>query len=168
MNYSDRTLVKSWIVMFLIGLFLGLIIMFIITRLMGVQKVQAAETSTPTPISEPINITNIYEPSGDYVITAYCGCKKCCGVRDRSEGVKGAAGIELKEGVSVAVPGLPFGTQIDIEGMGSYIVQDRTAQWIADKYDGKIIDIYFTNHADALNFGKQVRNVMILKGGEKL
>ena len=42
---------------------------------------------------------------GEYTITAYCPCYKCCGkyALNRPNGiVTGAAGIELKEGVSVA------------------------------------------------------------------
>jgi len=93
---------------------------------------------------------------GKYTITAFCGCKRCCGkyADDRPGGkVYGASGTELIEGVSVAA-WLPFGTEIMIDGH-SYTVQDRTAQWVREKYDGRIIDVYYSNHAEALAWGKR-------------
>lgn len=91
---------------------------------------------------------------GIYTVTAYCPCEKCCGKRDRPNGkVYGAAGVELKEGISAA-GWLLFGTVIMINGH-KYTIQDRTAKWVKDKYDGKIIDLYFSNHKEALAWGKR-------------
>lgn len=97
---------------------------------------------------------------GTYTVTAYCSCEKCCGeyAKNRPGGkVYGAAGVELTAGVSVA-GWLPLGTQIMIEGH-EYIVQDRTAKWIREKYDGRIIDIYFNDHEAAWNWGKQKKEI---------
>lgn len=136
--------------------------------------------SKPEPTSEPVMIipeptaTIIAEnmeaiespapvPLGKYRITAYCACEKCCGewAKKRPNGVVyGAAGIELKAGVSCASP-LPFGTVVEVEGLGEYIVHDRTAAWVAEKYDNKVIDIYFDNHEAALRFGLQNLNVYL-------
>lgn len=105
------------------------------------------------------------EALGEYRITAYCACEKCCGewALNRPNGiVYGAAGVELTAGVSCASP-LPFGTVVEIEGLGEYIVQDRTAQWVVDKYGENLIDIYFSNHEAACEFGLQYHNVY-LKG----
>lgn len=96
---------------------------------------------------------------GEYTITAYCSCEKCCGeyAKDRpldSEGnpiVYGAYGIELTPNYSVAAP-LPYGKKIEIEGMGVYEVMDTTAQWVVDRYQGKIIDLYVSSHEEAENF----------------
>lgn len=99
---------------------------------------------------------------GTYTITAYCSCSKCCGefAKNRPGGiVYGAADIELTAGVSVA-GWLPIGTHIRIDGH-EYVVQDRTAEWIKDKYNGKIIDIYFADHAAAWEFGKQEKEVWV-------
>lgn len=89
---------------------------------------------------------------GNYRITAYCACEKCCGVRDRpvaEDGyviVRGAQGTELVNHVSVAC-NLPFGTKLQIDGLdGTFVVQDRTANWIQERYDGMIIDIYCDTH----------------------
>lgn len=101
---------------------------------------------------------------GEYTITAYCPCAKCCGkhaLNRQNDTVTGAMGVELKEGVSVASP-LPFGTRILIDGK-EYISQDRTSEWVAKKYDNKIIDMYFEKHKDAEAFGKQAAKVYIME-----
>jgi 3D (Asp-Asp-Asp) domain-containing protein len=93
-------------------------------------------------------------------VTAYCSCAKCCGkwANNRpldSNGnpiVIGASGDVLIPMVSVASP-LPFGTEIDLQGVGTVVVQDRTAQWIVDKHGQYIVDLYFNDHQKALDFG---------------
>lgn len=95
-------------------------------------------------------------------VTAYCACEKCCGEwalnRPLDENgnpiVKGAAGKQLVAGYSCASP-LPFGTQVNLEGIGTVEVQDRTAKWVVDKYGEYIIDIYMDDHEAAWNFGLQ-------------
>ena len=101
---------------------------------------------------------------GEYTITGYCACEKCCGkwAKDRPDNiVLGASGKELTSGYSVASNGFDFGTVLEIEGLGIVEVQDRTSSQIDKRYDGKVIDIYFSSHEDALSFGKQTRNVSI-------
>lgn len=91
---------------------------------------------------------------GSCRITAYCPCELCCGewAKDRptdAEGnpiVYGASGKVLTPGVSVACS-LPYGTRLEIDGLpGTYIVEDRTAEWIQDKYNGMTVDIYMPSH----------------------
>lgn len=97
----------------------------------------------------------------EYTITAYCSCRECCGKHADNrptdeygnEIVKWAGGVELIQGVHCASP-LPFGTVVEIAGIGTYEVQDRTAKWIVEKYDSKIIDLYFEDHQAASAFGK--------------
>lgn len=122
-----------------------------------------APTPTPAPIPSPEPVRTLL---GEYRITAYCGCETCCGqwAANRPEGkVFGAAGVELQPGVSVASP-LPFGTTLEIEGLGEYVVQDRIAQWVVDKYNGETVDIYFSDHESACEFGLQYHNVYIVEG----
>jgi 3D (Asp-Asp-Asp) domain-containing protein len=89
-------------------------------------------------------------------VTAYCGCKKCCG--QWSSGKKTADGHTPKQGVTIAASrNIPFGTRMFILGH-IYTVQDR----LAAKYDNRI-DIYFTNHNEALKFGKRTIKVEIIK-----
>ena len=98
---------------------------------------------------------------GIWTITAYCGCEKCCGpwAVSRSGPVRGAEGTELIPEKSVAAP-LPFGTTLVIDG-SEYVVQDRTAQWIVERYNGRIVDIYFETHAEAEAWGKQEMEIFI-------
>lgn len=90
----------------------------------------------------------------EYVITAYCPCTKCCG---KSDGIT-ASGEKAVEGVTIAADTniLPFGTKVIIDG-NTYIVQDR-----GGAIKGNRIDLYFDSHQEALNFGRQTKEVTIL------
>ena len=91
-----------------------------------------------------------------YLITAYCPCVKCCG---KSNGIT-ASGVKAKQGVTVAADTnkLPFGTKIYIDGIGERVVQDR-----GGAIKGNKIDLFFNDHQSALNFGKQTKQVTIIK-----
>lgn len=90
----------------------------------------------------------------EYVITAYCPCVKCCG---KTDGIT-ASGEKAVEGVTVAMDkSIPFGTKIYIYGVGERIVQDR-----GGAIKGNRIDLYFDSHQEALNFGRQTKEVTIL------
>lgn len=118
--------------------------------------------SEPVPIAEIVDEVTEIEPveTITFRVTAYCACEKCCGkwakLRPRdSYGdpiIMGAAGTVLATGISCASP-YPFGTEINLDGFGTVIVEDRTAQWVVDKYGENIIDIYFDNHQTAKEFG---------------
>lgn len=176
MRVNYKRLFTTW----LISLIITSIITAVVTILIMKNKTaEATETETifytpkvqeTEPTESPIEDLIGEEPAmtelGEYTITAYCPCKICCGIwaKNRPNGiVYGAAGIELQEGHSVAAPNLPFGTILYIEGLGEYVVEDRPASWVAEKYDNKIIDIYFLSHDEALEFGFQQRKVY-LKG----
>ena len=51
--------------------------------------------------------------------------------------------------------------------MGEYIVQDRPAQWVIDKYGENQIDIYFDSHEAASAFGLKQLNVYLKGEPEK-
>ena len=90
----------------------------------------------------------------EYVITAYCPCVRCCG---KSDGIT-ASGVKATEGVTVAMDkSMTFGTKIYIDGVGERIVQDR-----GGSIKGNRIDLYFDSHQEALNFGRQTKQVTIL------
>lgn len=169
-DFAKRIII-SWVIMFILGLLLGTGTGILIGKATSkdepVETVLATEPNFFTekvqevePITtKPEEIEPIY--LGNYRITAYCACKKCCGVwaENRPNGiVKGAMGVELTPGYSVASP-LAFGTKLYIEGYGDVVVQDRTASWVVDKYNGEIIDIYFDSHEEALNFGVRYADV---------
>ena len=119
-------------------------------------------TTTPPPVEAPSNEPDTLD-LGPCRITAYCACEKCCGewAKNRPDGVVyGAAGIELKAGVSCASP-WPIGTVVEIEGLGEYTVQDRPAKWVIEKYGENQFDIYFDDHEAACEFGLQYLNVTV-------
>lgn len=90
-----------------------------------------------------------------FTATAYCGCSKCCG---KSTGIT-ASGAKARQGVTVAMSSkYPFGTKVEIKGMGTYIVQDR-----GGAINGNRIDIYFDSHSEALNFGRRTVYLRIVK-----
>ncbi len=81
-------------------------------------------------------------------VTAYCPCKKCCG--PNAKGIT-ASGKKAVEGITIAASrSIPFGTKINIPGVGNRIVQDR----LSIKYDNRI-DVFFNDHEKAKEFGKK-------------
>ena len=108
----------------------------------------------PEPMPEIIVEEPVRRLHGSCRITAFCACSACCGEwannRPLDENgnpiVYGASGKELTPGVSVACS-LPYGTKLEIDGLpGTYVVEDRTAEWIQDKYNGMTVDIYMDSH----------------------
>ena len=163
MRVNYKRLLTTWIISLIVTSVITAVITILITKDKDAEatEVDAIFYTPKVQETEPV-MTKL----GEYTITAYCPCETCCGIwaKNRPNGiVYGAAGIELQEGYSVAAPGLPFGTILYIEGLGEYVVEDRPASWVAEKHDGKIIDIYFLSHDDALEFGLQHRTVY-LKG----
>jgi 3D (Asp-Asp-Asp) domain-containing protein len=61
--------------------------------------------------------------------------------------------------VTVAAPrSIPFGTVVEIEGVGRRVVQDRTSK----RFDGRW-DVYFEDHRKAKEFGKKKLKVKIIR-----
>lgn len=81
-----------------------------------------------------------------FTITAYCGCEKCCDKTDRIT----ATDTHAIEGVTIAVDPavIPYGSLVDIEGIGTFVAED-----CGGAIKGNKIDIYFERHEDALKFG---------------
>lgn len=98
-----------------------------------------AETEETTP-----------ESLGVFKITAYCACSKCCG---KSDGIT-ASGVKATAGRTVAVDtSIPFGTILIIDGH-EYVAEDRGGSITENR-----IDIFMENHAEAINFGVQYKEV---------
>ena len=117
-------------------------------------------------VVEPIDI---FEPEtmslGEFVLTAYCPCVKCCEiwsaehpsrvgtgyVQKTSSGTIPTAGRTIAADTRV----IPFGTTVIINGH-EYIVEDRGGAIKKSK-----IDIFFNSHDEALTFGKQKAEVFM-------
>ena len=105
---------------------------------------------------------------GDFMLTAYCSCEKCCGKwalnRPKDENGKdivyGSNGTVLAAGTSIAVDPsvIPYESQVEING------HTYTAHDTGGAIQGNRIDVYFDNHQDALNFGVQYAEVFLIVG----
>ena len=151
-------------------LYISIIIAAIIT---GVSMVDHKEDQT-TEIKEIV--TTLSEPEeaeveqellnlGEFRLTAYCACEKCCGkwalnrpVDENGETIVYTASMKRAEsGWTIAADTdiLPFGTKIWIDGH-EYEVQDR-----GGAIKGNRIDIYFDTHEEACQFGVQYKDVFV-------
>lgn len=119
-----------------------------------------AETSEPVTEqvveeTEPIAEVVVEEPKntylGEFKLTAYCPCTKCCGKNDciTASGTKATA----NKTVAVDPKVIPMGTQVQI-GDVTYIAED-----VGGAVKGNVIDIYFDSHNEALKFGVQYAEV---------
>lgn len=84
---------------------------------------------------------------GNFTLTAYCNCAQCCG----TAGNLTASGTVPTAGRTVAMAGVPFGTQLLING-NVYTVED-----LGTPYGH--VDIYCGSHEEALSFGLQSAEV---------
>lgn len=93
-----------------------------------------------------------------FELTAYYNSYSETGKRkgDKYYGIT-ASGEKTVEGVTIAADWrvLPKGTKVWIEGVGERVVQDK-----GGKIKGKIIDIYFDDAKDVVNFGRK-KNVKV-------
>ena len=87
---------------------------------------------------------------GNFTLTAYCGCARCCGVA----GNLTASGTVPTQVRTVAMGGIDFGTKLLINGV-VYTVEDRGTSY-------GHVDIFFNSHQDAVNFGMQSADVYLL------
>ena len=141
------------------------------------ELLEVPDTATPqpkrTPMPSPELIDEPKQPEttpemtflGKFIVTAYCPCSVCCGKWSNPDNPITASGDPAVEGITVGADWdmLPAGTEIYIEGVGWRTVKDKPAGWIIKRYDGRILDLYFENHADAWNFGKQELEIWIKK-----
>lgn len=108
--------------------------------------------------AEPVSL-------GEFKLTAYCSCVKCCGKwaynrpkdENGNEIVYGSIGERLTAGYSIAVDPdvIPYETEVIID---NHIYK---AQDCGGAINGNEIDIYFNDHQEALNFGVQYAEVFV-------
>lgn len=102
----------------------------------------------------------------EFVLTAYCPCEKCCGQygvnRPIDENgdliVYGAYGQRLEDGVSIATDPnvIGFNQEVYINGV-VYKAHDT-----GGNIKGNQIDIYMTDHDEAVEFGIQYADVYLI------
>lgn len=92
------------------------------------------------------------EMAGVFTVTAYCKCEKCCGVWTDSPTKSGTQPVEGRT-VAVDPDVIPLGTEIIIDG------NIYTAEDTGSAIKGNRIDIYFTDHQKAVEFGVKEKEV---------
>lgn len=125
-------------------------------------------SSAASKIEDPESlgdIAPITKSLGEFTLTAYCPCVKCCGKwsaehpsRIGTDYIqKTASGTIPKAGRTIGVdPGIiPFGTVVIINDH-EYVAEDR-----GGAVKGNSIDIFFGDHNEALEFGRQTAEVFI-------
>jgi len=110
------------------------------------------------PVTEPIYM-------GEFTLTAYCSCSKCCGKwasnrpvdEDGNEIVIGSTGEVLRSDYSIAVDPevIPYGSIVIING------KEYKAQDTGGAITGSRIDVYFSSHEEALEFGRQTADIYL-------
>jgi 3D (Asp-Asp-Asp) domain-containing protein len=104
-------------------------------------------TPTPTPAIERVSL-------GEFKITAYCPCAKCCG---KSDGIT-STGAVATEGRTIAVDPrvIPYGSIVEING----------AEYVAEDCGGAIknnrVDMFFESHTAALVWGVKYYEVFLI------
>lgn len=98
-----------------------------------------------------------FESLGDFTVTWYCACEKCCGkLPDNPAYGITASGTNVTAGRTAAADWdvLPVGTKIYIEGIGTRTIEDKGGAII-----GNHIDVYTESHEEARQNGKQMLEV---------
>ena len=110
------------------------------------------------PASEPAACDDVF--LGEYTLTAYCPCARCCG---KDDGIT-ATGTLAAEGRTIAVDPrvIPYGSHVLL------IFPDGTQHaYIAEDCGGGIngsrIDVFFADHETARIFGVQSAMAYLIK-----
>ena len=133
------------------------------TPVVEIKPVEPTEEVKVEEVTEPVEVeviepTEAVEPDntylGNFKLTAYCACARCCG---KSDGIT-ATGTVATQGRTIAVDPrvIPYGTAVSING-NTYIAED-----CGGAIGGNRIDVFFDSHTDALNFGVQYADVYLV------
>ena len=80
-----------------------------------------------------------------FTVRGYCPCKKCCG---KTDGIT-SSGVRAQANHTLAAPKTySFGTEIYLEGYGTFVVEDRGGAVTGNK-----LDRFFNTHDEALDWG---------------
>ena len=92
---------------------------------------------------------------GEWRVTGYCACRKCCGKSDgvTADGTRAKAAREI---ILSAPKGIPFGARVWIDGVGEAVVHDR-----GGAIRGHRMELLFPSHRQAKAWGVQKRMLFL-------
>ena len=92
---------------------------------------------------------------GEFKVTAYCPCELC----SAHWGDTTYMGTTAEAGRTIAVDPevIPLGSEVEIDG-DTYIAED-----IGGAVKGNHVDIYFNTHDEAIEWGRQFHDVLLIK-----
>lgn len=101
------------------------------------------------------NMESPFISLGEFKVTGYCGCALCCGKTD----CKTATGTHATQGRTIAVDPsvIPYGSEVIIDGH-TYFAED-----CGGSIKNNRIDIFFSNHAEALKYGVRYSEVILCR-----
>lgn len=113
-----------------------------------VEEIVTDTESEETPVIERISL-------GEFQVTAYCPCSKCCG--EWADGIT-YTGTVATENHTIAVDPyvIPLGSTVEINGT-EYVAED-----IGGAINGNRIDIFFESHETALEWGIQYHEIFLI------
>lgn len=129
--------------------------------------VKQESISMPTPTntsvtSKMVSVSNetemvdkSYTQTEKFVVTAYCPCQSCSG----KWGYQTSTGVRAKQGRTIAVDPtvIPYGSKVIVNGH-KYVAED-----CGGAIKGNRLDIFFESHSDALEFGKQSIECLVIR-----
>lgn len=112
----------------------------------------------------PVNVEELSPAKVTWMkVMAYCPCKKCCGQSARGLTSTGKDATKPPFGAAADPKILPYGTKIEIPGVGIREVDDTGGAMRKNAKKGIYhIDVRFATHQEALEFGVQWLEVKIL------
>lgn len=111
--------------------------------------------STEPVVNDVVSTESNGTSLGQFKITAYCNCSKCCG---KWAGGPTASGTMPTAGRTIAVDPkvIPLGTKVIINGH-IYVAEDT-----GGAIKGNKIDMFFASHAEALAWGVKYKEVSLV------
>ena len=129
------------------------------TAAQATEEPAAYDPAWDIPAREPAACDDVF--LGEYTLTAYCPCTRCCG---KDDGIT-ATGTLAAEGRTIAVDPrvIPYGSRVLLifpnGTQHTYIAED-----CGSGVNGNHIDVFFSDHQAARVFG--VQSAMVYVGKE--
>ena len=120
------------------------------TAAQATEEPAAYDPAWDIPASEPAACDDVF--LGEYTLTAYCPCTRCCG---KDDGIT-ATGTLAAEGRTIAVDPrvIPYGSRVLLifpnGTQHTYIAEDCGSGVIGNR-----VDVFFSDHETARVFGVQ-------------